>query len=69
MATEDLNLVLSFKLKGDRDCRICGATRIKIDGQGGLMLYHGSNGNPERIDLAELQSLSIRSLVCAGRAA
>lgn len=69
MAMEGLNLVLSFKLVGDRDCRVCSATRIKIDGRGGLTLYHGRNSREETIDLAALQSLSIRSMVCTGRAA
>ena len=69
MAKQGVNLVLSFKLAGDRDCRVCGAARITVDGRGGLTLHHARNGRTERIDLAELQSLSIRSLVCAGRAA
>ena len=66
--TENVNLVLSFKLAGENDCRVRGASRIKIDGRGGLTVY-GAERLPERIELAELQSFSIHSLACAGKAA
>ena len=65
----NLNLILSFKLTGDSDLRICGATRIKVDGYGGLTLYDAGSGLPQRIDLANLQSFSIQSPACAGKAA
>ena len=67
--TKNLNLVLSFKLAGESDCRVRGAARIKVDGHGALTVYDAGSGLAERIDLAELQSLSIRSLGCTGKAA
>jgi len=69
MATEDVNLFLSFKLAGQSKSSVRGAARIKIDGRGGLTVYSAESGLAERIDLAELQSFSIYSLGCAGKAA
>jgi hypothetical protein len=66
-AKENPKLILRFKLAGENDPHVCSATRIAVDGHGGLTLYDGST--PQRIDLTELQSLSICSLGCAGRAA
>jgi len=68
-AMENVNLILSFKLPGDSACRVRGAARIKIDGRGSLTVYGAENTFPETIDLAELQSFSIHSLSCAGKAA
>lgn len=69
MPRDNLNLVLSFKLAGESDPRFCGATRIKVDGYGGLTLYDAGSGLTQRIDLANLQSLSIQSPSCAGKVA
>ena len=68
-AAEPLNLVLSFKLIGDRNCRVRGVSRIKVDGRGGLTVFDAESGKSEQISLADLQSLSIHSLGCAGQAA
>lgn len=68
-STDNVNLVLSFRLPGDATCRIRGAARIKIDGRGGITVYGAESVMPERIDLTQLQSLSIHSLSCAGKAA
>jgi len=65
--TENLNLVLAFTLAGNSDRHIRGAARIKVDGQGGLMVYAPEAGIAERIDLAEVRSLSIHPMGCAGR--
>jgi len=68
-ATENLNLILSFKLVGDRNSHVCGAARIKVDGRGALTIYDAGSGYVEKIALADLQSLSIQSLGCASQAA
>ena len=69
MEMENLNLVLKFKMAGDGASCIRGAARIKLDGRGGLTLYDAPNAAAEKIDLANLQSLSIRFLDCVGKAA
>ena len=66
---ENLNLLLNLRMAGGSDCCIRGAARIKVDGHGALTVYDAGSGLAERIDLAELQSLSIRSLGCTGKAA
>lgn len=58
----DLNLVLKFKMAGDPQFHFKGATRIKIDGRGGLMLFDSASDVPEMIDTASLQAFSIHSL-------
>jgi hypothetical protein len=65
MASENLKRILSFKLTGDNGSRVCGATRIKVDGRGGLTVYDAANGMSEKIDLSQVQSFSIHSLACA----
>jgi len=67
MEMDNLNLVLKFRMTSNGDCNIRSATRIKVDGQGGLTLYDAETAATENIPLADLQSLSIRFL--AGKAA
>lgn len=67
METDNLNLVLKFRMGTNGDCSIRSATRIKVDGQGGLTLYDTETAATENIHLADLQSFSIRFL--AGKAA
>ena len=66
---ENVNLVLKFKLTGDADSRIRAAARIKVDDQGGLTMYDAGGRQSERIDLAAVQSMSIRHVTQARRAA
>ena len=66
---ENVNLVLKFKLTGDADCRIRAAARIKVDDQGGLTMYDAGGRQSETIDLATLQSILIRHVTPARRAA
>jgi hypothetical protein len=54
------NLILKFKLRGETDARIVGASRIRVDGRGGLTLYPLHDGIPERINLDLLQSFAVR---------
>jgi hypothetical protein len=57
----DLNLVLKFQLAGETQFQIRGASRIKVDGRGGLLFYDVQNGTAERIDIGRLQSFSLLS--------
>ncbi len=59
---KDLNLVLMFRLSGDGQMRVKGASRIKLDGRGGLMVYDSENGAAETYDLENMQSVSIQPL-------
>jgi hypothetical protein len=55
----DLNLVLKFQLAGETQFQIRGASRITVDGRGGLMFYDAQSGASERIDMGRLQSFSL----------
>lgn len=55
----DLNLVLKFKLAGDPQTHIEGATRMKIDGRGNLVLYKGCGEDAEQLELRNVRSFSI----------
>ncbi len=57
-----LNLVLTFRLNGDDHVQIKGAARIKVDGRGGLTFYDVQSGSMERIELGQLQSLTLHSM-------
>jgi hypothetical protein len=59
---DHLNLVLKFRLAGDNQFQIKGAARIKVDGCGGLTFYDVQSGKTERIEVGELQSLSLLSV-------
>ena len=61
---EKLNLVVKFSLSSDRRLHVKAATRIKVDGRGGLMLYDAEDGSLETIDLQELQAFSIQPIAC-----
>jgi len=58
----DLNLVLRFRLAGENQLQIKGASRIKVDGRGGLMFYDVKSGKAERIEVGQLQSFSLQSV-------
>ena len=59
---KDLNLVLMFRLAGDGQMQVKGASRIKLDGRGGLMVYDSENGAAETYDLQKVQSFSIQPM-------
>jgi hypothetical protein len=61
----DLKLVLKFQLAGETRHQVRGASRIKVDGRGGLLLYGMQNEGSERIDLGRLQSLSLLGITPA----
>ena len=58
---KDLNLVVMFRLSGDGQMHVKGASRIKLDGRGGLMVY-SENGATETYPLQNVQSFSIQPL-------
>lgn len=55
----DLNLVLKFQLAGETRPQIRAASRIKVDGRGGLTFYDVHTRTSETIDLVRLQSFSL----------
>jgi hypothetical protein len=62
----NLNLILKFRLAQSSGVQVRGATRINVDGLGGLIVYDAETGRPERIPLAQVNSLCIESLSSAG---
>jgi len=62
---KNLNLLVTFKLSTDGQMRIKGASRIKLDGRGSLMVYDPENGVAETIDLRNLQAFSIQPVSAA----
>ena len=62
---DQLNLVLKFRLTGHDQCQVKGAARMKVDGRGSLSFYDVQSGSMERIDLRQLQSLTLRCLAKA----
>jgi hypothetical protein len=60
-----LNLVLKFRLAGHDQYQIKGASRIKVDGRGGLTFYDVQSGSNERLDLQQLRHLSLHTITQA----
>jgi hypothetical protein len=58
---KDQNLVLMFRLAGDGQMRVKEASRIKLDGHGGLMVY-SENGVAETYSLQNVQAFSIQPM-------
>jgi len=62
---DELKLVLKFRMAGQKRHQVRGACRIKVDGRGGLLLYDPEHHGSERIDLGQLQSLSLFGVIPA----
>ncbi len=60
---KNLTLLLKFTLAGDSRLHVKHATRIKVDGRGGLMLWDVRTGMPETLDLRQLRSFIIQPLI------
>jgi hypothetical protein len=58
---KDQNLVLMFRLAGEGQLRVKEASRIKLDGRGGLMVY-SENGPAETYSLQNVQSFAIQPM-------
>jgi hypothetical protein len=56
---DELNLVLKFHLSGELQFQIRGASRIKLDGRGGLTYYDVQSHKTETIEFDRLQSFSL----------
>jgi hypothetical protein len=67
---DNLNLVVKFMLAADGLLQVKGASRIKVDGRGGLLLYDAQGGSVETIQLGAVQSLSLQQVrrTCAASA-
>jgi hypothetical protein len=57
-----VNLVVKYRLAGSGTLQIKGVTRITVDGRGSLIFYDVQTDSTERIDLGQLQSLSLESV-------
>ena len=66
MNTENLNLVLKFRLAGNSQLHVKAAARIKIDGRGGLVFYDAQSGAMETIELGRLRSFCIQPMAGCG---
>jgi hypothetical protein len=58
---DNLNLIVKFMLAGDGQVHVKGATRIKVDGRGGLLLYD-TQGGAETIELGALNSIRLQQM-------
>ena len=67
---DNLNLVVKFTVAGDSRLQVKSASRIKVDGRGGLLLYDAQSGGVETIELGALKSFCLQQVpyACAGRA-
>jgi hypothetical protein len=63
---KSLNLILKFKLAGDAQVHVKGATRIRVDGLGNLLLCDAHSGAMERIELKKLETFQIHSITNIG---
>ena len=59
----DLNLVLKFRMAGDSELRVKSASRIKLDGRGGLVVEDAETNARETIDLRNLTAFNLQSVV------
>ena len=59
---DNLNLIVKFMLAGDGQVHVKGATRIKVDGRGGLLLYDTQGGAVETIELGALKSIRLQQM-------
>jgi len=57
----NVNLLLTFKWAGDAVLQARTATRIRVDGLGGLVVYDAATGEAERLPLESMNSLCIDS--------
>jgi hypothetical protein len=67
---DNLNLVVKFTVAGDSRLQVKSASRIKVDGRGGLLLYDAQGGGVETIELGALKSFCLQQVpyACAEQA-
>ena len=68
---DNLNLVVKFMVAGDSRLQVKSASRIKVDGRGGLLLYDAQGGGIETIQLGALKSFCLQQVpfACEGQVA
>jgi hypothetical protein len=68
---DNLNLVVKFMVTGDSRLQVKRASRIKVDGHGGLLLYDVQGDGVETIQLGALKSFCLQQVqdACAKAAA
>ena len=59
---DNLNLVVKFMVAGDSQLQVKGASRIKVDGRGGLLLYDTRGERVETIELGALKSFCLQQV-------
>ena len=59
---DNLNLVVKFKQAGDGHLQVKGASRIKVDGRGGLLVYDSQGEGCETIELGSLTSFCLQQV-------
>jgi hypothetical protein len=59
---QNLNLVLTFRLAGQKGVHVKGATRIKVDGSG-LQIYGAEDAAAEQIEIDNLSFFSIQPVM------
>lgn len=62
---QDLKLVLQFQRTGESRQQVRGASRIKVDGRGGVLLYDAQGERSERIDIGGLSSFHLLGILPA----
>lgn len=55
----DLNLVVKFELISDNQLHVEAASRMKVDGQGNIILYNAAGDVMDRIAVQKLRSFTI----------
>jgi hypothetical protein len=63
---DNLNLVVKFMLAGEGQLHVKGATRIKVDGCGGLLLYNAQGEDVETIELGALKLFRLQQMCHGG---
>ena len=58
----DLNLVVKFELISDDQSHIEAASRMKVDGQGNVILYNAAGDVVDRIAVRQLRSFAIHAV-------
>lgn len=61
------NILLKLEMNGESKLKIELASRIKIDGQGCLLVYENPAVTPEKIFIDRIRAFSIRSLSDSSR--
>jgi len=64
-----MNLLVKIKLVGETRYRVRATTRMKLGGDGVLMLFDVTGGAPETISMRDVESIAIHQVVGSREAA